>query len=154
VSWKDTRAAALRVGALLGAALLGCSGPLGPIAGGRLSGELATAPVDDWSFTREVMIVQLETRPRDPYSVNVGCVDYAGAVYVGSPDPLSSRWVANLVEDPDVRLRVDGRIYELRAVRVTDPGEWALAGRRFYDKYDLHPKPGRDPGWLFRLEPR
>jgi len=142
------------VAAALLLAMLACSGPLGPVAGGRLAGDVVSPPPADWSFTREVMIVQLETRPDDPYSVNVGCIDHGGAVYVGSAEPEDSRWVANLVADPRVRLRVDGRLYALRAVRVTDPAEWAEAGRKLFEKYDLSVEPGHDPGWLFRLEPR
>ena len=137
---------------LCAALALACASPLGPFPGGRLSGEAAPAP-QDWAFTRDVMIVQLETRPERPYSVNVGCIDYDGALYVGSPDPESSRWVANLVLDPEVRLRVGDRVYDLRAARVTGD-EWVLAGRALYEKYDLSLEPGKEPGWLFRLDPR
>ena len=37
---------------------------------------------DGWTFTNEVDTVQLETRPGDPYSVNIWCVAIEGALYV------------------------------------------------------------------------
>ena len=54
----------------------GC-GPIGPIPGGALGGELGPAVVRDWSFADEVENAQLETRPGDPHSVNTwwGAVD-------------------------------------------------------------------------------
>ena len=73
--------------ALLCGLALACGGPLGPLPGGRLKGMETTQPVEDWSFTHEVMLVQLETRPADPYSVTLGCIDHEGAIYVGSDDP-------------------------------------------------------------------
>lgn len=139
--------------AALALILAACGGPLGAVPGGRLRGEPA-APPADWAFTRDVPLVQLETRPERPWSVTLGCVEYQGALYVGSPDPESDRWVAHVTRDPRVRLRVEGRIYELQARRVTDPAEWAAAGRLLYEKYDLRQEPGREPGWLFRLDPR
>jgi hypothetical protein len=139
--------------AALALLLAACGGPLGPVAGGRLRGEPAPPP-SDWSYTRDVLLVQLETRPERPWSVTLGCIDYQGALYVGSPDPERDRWVAHVTRDPRVRLRVEGRIYELQARRVTDPAEWAAAGRLLYEKYDLRQEAGREPGWLFRLDPR
>ena len=55
------------VGLLL--ATLAC-GPLLVIPGGRLSGELVTEPVEDWSFVGD-RFVDLEVRPEAPYSVEL-----------------------------------------------------------------------------------
>lgn len=150
---RRPRPALRALSAALVLGLVACGGPLGPFAGGRLRGEPA-APRSDWSFTHDILLVQLETHPERPWSVTLGCIDHDGALYVGSPDPESDRWVAYVTRDPRVRLRVEGRVYELRAVRVTDPAEWATAGRRLYEKYDLEVEPGHEPGWLFRLDPR
>ena len=138
--------------ALLGALALACGGPLGPLPGGRLKGTEATQPVEDWSFTREIMLVQLEARPADPYSVTLGCIDHDGALYVGSDDP-SDRWVQYVDADPRVRVRVDGTLHPRNAVKVTDPSEWMVAGRKLFEKYDLDYDPDHEPGWLFRLDP-
>ena len=98
-------------------------------------------------------MIQLETRLDDPYSVNLGCIDAMDSLYVGAPDPEDSRWVANLLEDPRVRLRIGETLYELQAVRVTDPGEFTFVERRLHRKYDYQPPRIQAPGWLFRLDP-
>ena len=48
---------------------VGC-GPFVLLPGGRLDGSPAPTP-SNWSSTSEVDTVQLETRPEDPYSVNI-----------------------------------------------------------------------------------
>ena len=48
---------------------VGC-GPLGPIPGGALSGELGSADAADWSFGKDLETAQLETRRADPHAVN------------------------------------------------------------------------------------
>lgn len=138
--------------ALLCGIALACGGPLGPLPGGRLKGAEATQPVEDWSFAREVMLVQLETRPVDAYSVTLGCIDHDGAIYVGSDDP-SDRWVRHVVADPRVRLRVGDTIYPRVAVKVTEESEWIVVGRKLFEKYDLEYDADHEPGWLFRLDP-
>lgn len=148
------RRAAAAILALAALAAPGCSGPLGPFAGGRLRGVVQETSPPDWSFTHDVMIVQLETRPEDPWSVNLGCVEHAGALYVGTDHPERERWVENVLADPRVRLRVGDRIWERRAVRVTDTDEWTLAGLALFRKYDLTYEEGEtEHGWLFRLDP-
>ena len=129
-------------------------GPLGPFPGGELSGTIASEAVSDWSFAHDVMIVQLETRPERPYSVNLGCIDYGEAIYVGTSNPETSRWVSHLEADPRVRLRVGDTVYPLRAERVTDTTEYNAAGLRFFRKYDLDYDPEESAGVLFRLDPR
>ncbi|MBW2421907.1 MAG: nitroreductase family deazaflavin-dependent oxidoreductase [Deltaproteobacteria bacterium] len=133
---------------------LGC-GPIGPFPGGSLSGEVATSLPDDWSFSDEVENVQLETRPSEPYSVNVWGVGIGDRFYLASGRGGEAGWVRHIAEDPNVRLRVGGAIYELRAVRVsvdTDGDRFLEALKR---KYDWEPSAReRDRAWLFRLEPR
>jgi hypothetical protein len=94
-------------------------GPLGPIPGPRLSGAVVQEPVEDWSFVDAVEVVQVETRPDAPYSVNTWMTRVDDGVYVFAGDD-ESPWVQNIIQEPLVRVRIDGRIYELRAVGVTD----------------------------------
>ena len=59
--------------AVAGAVILGARwvyGPLGPIPGPELAGSLVEEPVEDWSSVDAVKVVQIETRPEDPYSVS------------------------------------------------------------------------------------
>ena len=143
---------------LLSAACLAC-GPLGPFPGGRLRGERAATP-DSWSLADDVTTVQLETRPDDPYSINVWIGVYQGSLYVptslifGPDNPEERSWVRNLNDDPRVRLRIDDEVYSLRAVRVSDPDELAGARARLLAKCDVEADEHARSGWIFRLDPR
>lgn len=147
--------------ALATAAALAC-GPLGPFSGGRLSGEPGPAEVADWSFVAEEELLQLETRPEDPHSVNTWFVGLGPDLYVptsmilGPKVPSERSWVAHVQQDPDVRLRIDGRLYERTAVRVQERGEYERARDALERKYELDPAE-RDPErqiWIFRMDPR
>ena len=134
-------------------AALGC-GPLVMFPGGTLSGDvLATPP--DWSFTEAVDTVQLETNPDAPYSVNVWGVAARDAFYVaGDKD---NQWAQNIRANPNVRLRVDGKIYELQATETDEESELDAFTAAITRKYDYEPDPeqrARANLSVFRLEPR
>lgn len=106
--------------AALFAGSLGCGGPFLVIPGGELSGEVVNEPVTDWSFVT-ARFVDLETRPSDPYSVELNYVVRDGQLYI---DPAEGRkWLDYIREDPHVRVRFGGKIYPLKAVLVGRPGE-------------------------------
>lgn len=109
------------VGVFIGVvAASGCGGPFLVIPGGELSGEVVTEPVDDWSFV-DSAFVDLETRPEDPYSVELNYFVVDGKLYI---DPAEGReWFDHLRENPLVRVRFDGKIYPVRAVLAGEPGE-------------------------------
>jgi hypothetical protein len=101
-------------------ALCACGGPFLVFPGGELEGELVEAPITDWSFVDDYFI-DLETRPSDPYSVELNYVVEDGKLYI---DPAEGRrWLEYLREDPRVRARFGGKIYPLQAVLVGRPGE-------------------------------
>lgn len=138
---------------LLSFAALACE-PWGPLPGGRLSGEVAAAPAD-WSFSDEEEVVQLETRPSDPYSVNLWGVGVGSHFFIAAGEGEKADWAHYLVDDPNVRLRVGKTIYELRAVRVEDQAEIDLLLQGLKRKYEFEPSPEqRRQAWLFRLDPR
>ena len=130
---------------------LGC-GPMVMIPGGELSGTVEAHPAS-WSFTDAVDTVQLETRPADPYSVNIWCVASGDSLYVaGSRD---SKWTQNVAADGLVRLRVDGRLFELRASEASAPEDIEAFIVASKAKYDFELEPGqRESAILFRLEAR
>jgi hypothetical protein len=104
-------------------AAVGCHGPLGPIAGGRLDGVRVENPVADWSFANAYDHAELETRPADPHSVNVNFYVVEGALYVAIGKSAGRhRWRRYIREDPRVRIRFGEQVYDLLAVPVT-PGE-------------------------------
>lgn len=114
---------------------VGCD-PLSMLPGGALSGTVRPTP-EDWSFTDSVEVVQLETRPEDPYSVNVWGVAARGAFYVASGRGESNAWAKYISEDPRVRLRVNDDLYELRAVRTDDPSDREAFLAAAHEKYDF-----------------
>ena len=142
------------VAAALCLAACGAFGPIGWMHGGKLDGEAVAAPVDDWSFTRDVQKIQLETDPDDPYSVNVWC-DAKGPNLWVTAGSHSSTWAQNLLADPRVRVRVGDELYERRAVRVTDAAEVELVLSLYEEKYHYERNPNGAFGPLqFRLDPR
>jgi len=144
---------ALALAALVGA-LLACE-PMGPIPGGRLSGEVVAAPVDDWSFASAAETLQLETRPGDPYSVNVWFVSQGPRLWVAAGGGDTSRWAAYIIADPRVRLGIDDKLYERKAERVTDPSEIDGVVVLYKTKYDYERDPKEDgQAVLFRMDPR
>jgi hypothetical protein len=141
---------------------------VGPIPGSRLAGERVDARIDDWSFTREHLEIEVETRGRwIPHSVTTICMAVGPHLYVPSRNAAGKDWVQNVIADPRVRVRIDGSIYERSAVRVTDPVELAPVALDFMRKYygieaDAAtflvdpPAAGDDRAdlWVFRLDPR
>ncbi len=155
-----TRGPRLAIAALVTlAAALAC-GPIGPLSGGRLGGTVHADPPADWAAAAEADTVQLETRPDDPYSVNVWCGVLDGRLYVptslilGPDDPAEREWVRNVEADPRVRLRIDDDVYELRAVRVEDAGEREAARAMLMQKYEVEADEHSEMAWLYRLEAR
>jgi hypothetical protein len=129
--------------------LLACD-PVVMIPGGRLSGETKSVPAD-WSFSDEVETVQLETRPAKPYSVNIWGVASGEDFFIAS-GKAENAWAAHIAEDDRVRLRIDGTIYEMRALR----DDSAEGRERFLvaakAKYDFEPDPEQaSDAILFRL---
>lgn len=143
-----------RILILLSALILASCEPMGPLPGGQLSGEVKAIP-DNWSAYSEVEILQLETRPDDPYSLNIWGVGLGKDYYVASGGGGESSWVDHIIDNPEVRLRIDNNIFELKAVRVTDEEELALVLKRYKEKYDMEAQ-GEDAAqaWLFRLDRR
>ena len=140
----------------------GC-GPIGPIPGGALSGDVVEGAIADWTFTDQVENAQLETRPDDPHSVNTWFAGVGEKLYVptsmilGPKHPDGRSWVAHVAEDDRVRIRLGDSVYERRAVRVADASsEYAEARAALEARYDIAPE-DRDPErtiWIFRLDPR
>ena len=74
---------AVRVGGgVLAMVLLAACEPLWVIPGGTLAGD-ESGPPGDWSFSDAIDTVQVETRPTNPYSVNVWGVAVGRHFYVG-----------------------------------------------------------------------
>jgi hypothetical protein len=112
-----------------------------------LSGEVVREPVTDWSWVSDVShpqrgnTIMLETRTwyGIPYSVTILPTPRGDKLYIGGSArdarlerefPNYKQWWANVERDPRVRLKIDGKIYEMTAALVSDPAELAeILGR-------------------------
>lgn len=143
------------------AALLVCAcgpfgcGPVGPIPGGALRGEPASVP-EDWSFSDDFQNIQVETAPDDPYSVTLWCAAQGESLYIVAARGTDSVWARNLLDDPRARVRIDGNLYDTRAVRVEDRAEAERVLDALLAKYDFDrpTEEERAAAILFRMESR
>ena len=134
-------------------AALGCNGPFVVIPGGRLDGDAKPVP-SDWSFAGDYGTIQLETSSEDPYSVNIAYTVIAGRIYINAGD-TETQWVKNIATNPQVRMRMDGALYQLRAERVSDAVEIAAFGKAWTDQSTFRRDPTTlDEVWIYRLVSR
>lgn len=118
--------------------------------GGALDGSLDSAP-SDWAFTDAIDTVQLETRPSDPYSVNIWVIALDNELYVHA-GANRSEWVEHLEVDPNVRIRIGEKIYKLIATRVEEATEFARFAGAYERKYERRPRNENvAEAYLFRL---
>jgi len=123
------------------------------LPGGTLDGDPAPAPAD-WAFAGDSGTIQIETRPADPYSVNVAFTILDGVLYVNAGG-TETRWVKNISAEPQIRLRMGGRLYDLRADRVTDPAEIEAFAEAWTAQSFFRRDPRKyDEVWIYRLVAR
>ena len=115
-----------------------CGDPIVMLPGGELSGTVKPVP-SDWSFSDAVEEVQLETRPDDPYSVNIWGVAVGERFYIASGDGMEAAWAQHIAEDPRVRLRIGEDLDELRAKRARTPRDRDAFRAAAKKKYDFEP---------------
>ena len=131
-----------------------CNGPLPFLSGGALSGPVAEPPAQWSEWGAYGSVIQFETNPAEPYSVNIAYTVVGETLYVNAGD-TKTKWVEHMEADPRVRLRRDGTVYELRAERVTAADEIARFGEAWTDQSFFR----RDPAtlgevWIYRLDRR
>ena len=115
-----------------------CSGPFVLIPGGAVDGELAPTP-SDWAFTDAISTVQIETNPSDPYSVNTWALGMGPSLYLQAGANRAT-WVDHLDANPNIRVRIEGRLYELASSRVTEEAEFATFADAYEVKYGRRPR--------------
>jgi hypothetical protein len=133
--------------------LVGCAGPFFLIPGGALEGPVVETPAE-WGFSDAVSTVQVETRPEDPYSVNVWAAALDEYLYLHAGDNRTE-WVEHLEVNPFIRVAMDGSIYELTAVRVVGAAEFGRFAEAYEMKYGFRPR-NENIGeiYVYRLGPR
>jgi hypothetical protein len=130
---------------------LGCD-PFFTLPGGALSGEVKPVPTD-WGFTDEIDTIQLETQPEDPYSVNVWGIGIGSDFFIAGA--AERTWADHIAADPEVRIRVEDALYEMRAEQTEDPADLEAFLAAAKQKYDFEPDPeDAESATLYRLTPR
>ena len=112
-----------------------------------LKGEVVREAVTNWDWVNAVNhpirgnSIMLETRTwyGIPHSVTINAVPRGDILYISGSEqdfrlqkefPYSKRWWANIERDPRVRMKIDGKIYEMTVALIADRVEVAqLIGR-------------------------
>ena len=107
-----------------------------------LSGEVVKEPIDNWDWVLDVshpergntIMLETQTWYGIPYSVTILPTPRGDKMYIGGSArdvrlarvfPDYKQWWANVENDPRIRLKIDGKIYEMTAALVHDPVELA-----------------------------
>lgn len=109
-----------------------------------LSGDVVTELPADWSFIAEHQEIFVETQPwyGIPFSVTTVLGTRDGKLYVPSiyseeaAFPGTKYWNTVIAENPDVRLKIGDKLYEMRATPVQDLTEYRKGAAALADKYD------------------
>jgi hypothetical protein len=129
-------------------------GPLGPLPGGAFEGPVSSERNPDWSQVEEV--IELEIRPAKPWSLSIWAAVVDGELYSPSAFGARRRWTAVALEDPRVRVRTNGQIYERTLERITDRELTKRLRQAFAARYGGFEEvdAGDDPTWYFHYAPR
>jgi len=145
----------------------GCVDPKDRRPGLRLSGDVVSGAISDWSFSDDHPEIFLETKTwyGIPHSVTTVCARVGDKLYVPTvyfeggewPDKF---WNANVVADLRVRLQIGDKLYEREARVVEDPAEAKAALDALGAKYPFwqeqlsKPESERFDMAIVRMDPR
>ena len=130
--------------------------PWAQLPGKRITGEEVTERIDDWSFMAPSTRVILEVRPSDPYSLYIRAYQHKGVLFLNSISP-ENRWTQFLLEEPNLRLKVENKIYKVRATQVEDPAlvnEIQIAREQMSPRLKERTPEERAQNWYFRVDSR
>ena len=125
--------ARLLIGLTCVVALSACSEPFVTIPGGALAGGSLDPPAE-WGDVPDT--IQIETRPADPYSINIWSVGLGPDLYVAT-SAGGTAWTGFLEVDENVRVRLHDSIYALQAAEVRDAEERNRVAAAYADKYEV-----------------
>ena len=135
-------------------------GPLGPFPGGAMTGEVVDAPVPDWGALLPANAdlgehIEVQVSPDAPRAVTTSYIVRNGKLYVFALLGARKSWPAFALANDRVIVRYGGKLYPLRAVRVTDPAELAPLAVQL-EEIEPGATANADtlPTWYFRMEPR
>ena len=139
-------------------------GPMALLPGGPLeAGELHDGPEPDWTFARDLAEMELQlVEPPVSRTIWLQVVDgklYAVSGYMRSAiGKLWKQWPMQAEQDPRAVIRVEGKRYERKLVRL-GPGHPALEGiasevERKYGAPLRAEMAATGDAWFYALEPR
>lgn len=140
--------------ALLGLGLLfmACQ-PKDTRPGFWLTGERSSETVQDWGFTGDVEEIFIETGTwyGVRHSTTIWCVDLDGILYIGSYyDDDVKYWEKNVARNPEARLRIEDRIYDVTVTPVANDELSERLDQRYAEKYDMAEVFGDElPAWRY-----
>ncbi len=147
---------AVSVFLLLGITLLlapGFDGPLSRIAGGQFQQASETHPVDAQKL-KDLANIELEVNLPSRSSVTVAVVVHNNKIYLPATlTPSEKRWPNAILKDPGIRIRVDGKVYDFNAYRVTETRlhkQLSDMGAEKYSRSYFIP----ENTWFFQLQER
>jgi hypothetical protein len=129
-------------------------GPLGPLAGGPLVAGERVRGLVDWAFVEDVDTIELQL-VKPPRSRTVRVVLHDGSAYIPCRLPgfrLWKQWPHEALEDGRAVLRIDGRRYHGRLVKVENPSLHGTLAGMVAAKYGVASDFDADTLWLFRFE--
>jgi len=135
-------------------------GPSAVFGGGPLvAGELVTGPEPDWSFARDIPVIELQLLD-PPRSRLLFVVEHDAKIYVWSPfmssriGRLWKKWPVQAERDGRAILRIEGKRYQRTLVRIKTgavvEGVEAEISRKYFP-LPFSIKSGAT--WLFELAP-
>ncbi len=139
-------------------------GPTAILPGGPLvAGEFHTGPEPDWSFARDIPVMEFQlVEPPESRTIWLQVVDgklYAVSGYMNSTiGKLWKHWPMQAEKDPRAVIRIDGKRYERKVVRLgpNDPALEAIASEieRKYGAQLRAEMAASGDAWFYAFEPR
>lgn len=102
-----------------------------------LSGEAASVP-SDWRFTDTHQEIDLEVATPHflAHSVTIWCVSVDGELFIAARDPDEKNWPGWVEDEPEVRLGIGGKVYEVELARLDDAEMIGVLRGAYAAKYD------------------
>jgi hypothetical protein len=122
-----------------------------------LTGEATETP-SDWSFTdaHKEIAIEVQSPYLVSYAVTIWCAQVDGTLYVGASAPDTKNWPGWVDNAPDVRLQIDGKVYEGTLAEFSDEATAQALQQNYAVKYDLDPEylGGATASKFWRVDPR
>lgn len=132
--------------------------PCDRIPGAWLTGETATAPVTDWSFSNDretAPLCQVQIDTWRPHSINLNCMSTGNDLFVSCSRCEGKNWSGNALTHPEGYIRIAGIVYPVTFTRITEQGKldeiWQARLRKIGAEED---RPRPDHWWSFQLVSR